>query len=198
MQTRIVLGTSETPSFVSKEFFDAFYGYAQNMAYETYMRPTTIQYQIPRAMVVDRDVTSQPGSYEIELDDQFLIPFCCRRHLLDNKVMKRRRRARSFDRLRIFTELVRREYFLLVPDAQFYNTTIFHEWCVCSVLYEGIVWKFHFRRVYVDPHNTAYTIWFFSHPKYQVEIVTEQDFRDRETDLKRSLYTLFPRAFRWD
>lgn len=198
IRTRIILGSSESPSFVSKEFYDAFYAYAQTMSFETYMRPTTIQYQIPRHMVVEREQPTAHAFYDIELDDQFLIPRCRRRKFLENKILKRRRRGHSFDRARIITEIVRNEYFLLVPDAHFYNTTLYHEWNVCALLFEGFVWKFNFRRVFVDPHNNSHTIWFFSHPKYQIEITTEQDFRDQEPLLKRSLYRLFPRAFRWD
>lgn len=199
IETRFVLGNSTTPSFVTKEFYESFHEYARTMAYETSMRPSTIKYHIPRHMVVEREGVPAPGQYyEMDLDDQFLVPRCIRRTCLENQLMKRRRRGGSFDRLRIFTEILRTEYFLLVPDAQYYNTTLFRDWSVCCLLFEGSIWKFHFRQVFVDPHNTSSTIWFYSHPKYQIEIVTQQDFRGREREMKRSLYALFPRAFRWD
>lgn len=197
VRTRIVLGSRETPRFVPKDFFDALQGLTHLYQYEQRLYPTTIAYKIPTHMVVERR-HSNMDQYEIHLNDSLGVPECHRYKNINRQVFKRRRPGPSFDRFRWITEEHYRSYFLLVPNAMYYNAEVYTEWSCSWVVYNNITWYIHFRKVFVDPHDASSTVWFHGSPKYSVELITLQDFRGREEDLKRAVLAILPRAFRWE
>lgn len=196
--TRVVLGTRETPSFVSKDFYNLMQTLVASYATDTFLHPTTIRYYVPAHFVVERWWYNF-DRYEIDLDDAHLVPRCRRRKVLNRLVYKHHVPMHAFDRMLVTTErCVNDDYYLLVPNASYYHTTIFKDWNESHVYYNGFLWNIHFRNVFVDPHETSSSTWFFSTPRYQIELTTAQDFSENNNQLKDALLQILPRAFRWD
>lgn len=193
-QTRIVLGTRATPKFVTKEFYDAMHIITSTFQYDFTIRPVTIKYKIPSHMVVERSEIYP--EYYIEVCDSIRVPLCRKRKILEYNTYKYKQPKLNFDRFRIYTEEIVEDYYLLVPNAQYYDTAIYKEWEVRHLLYNNVLWDIHFKQVFVDPHDTRHNIWFFSQPKYQIELIAEQDFRENELELKNAIMNIIPRAFR--
>jgi hypothetical protein len=201
LQTRVLLGSRETPRFVSREFFDAMkHVTAQFQTGDPIYHHDTIHYFVPKHMVVERSVGDNCDNdlYEVSLDDHHLVPRCRRRKRFQKLIFKLKHPRSCFDRMQVSTERVNSCYFLLLPNAAYYNTEIFTNWQQYHLWYNYERWNVHFRQVNVDPHETSETIWFFSQPKFQIEITTNQDFRGRDDDLKKALLAIIPRAFRWE
>jgi hypothetical protein len=197
IKTRILLGSRDSPRFVSKEFYECMNSVVAAFAIRCILHPTTIIYNIPRHMVVERSF-SQIDKYDIHLDDTTGIPRCRRTRELGYSSYKRKTPCPAFDRFHWLTEETYSNYFLLTPDAMFFNTSIYTDWNSYHVIYHDVVWKVHFRKVYVDPYDTSETIWFHGQPRYQVELECFEDFRHREQELKRAVLSILPRAFRWE
>lgn len=200
-QTRIVLGSRETPRFVDKAFYDAVQQFVSIFqGGDPVEFHDTIQYFVPKHMVVERvnGVFNDNDSYEISLDDHRMVPICRRRKKYHKIIFKLKHPRSCFDRMQVVTERVNTAYFLLLPNSAYYNTEIWTNWKQSYVWYNNHQWYINFRQVYVDPHETSETVWFFSKPKYQIEITTNQDFSEREADLKQALLAIIPRAFRWE
>lgn len=167
-------------------------------AFQSRLFPTTITYHIPHHMVVERNF-SHIDDYDIRLDDTTGIPRCRRIRKLGSSSYKRKTPCNAFDRFCWITEEVYTNYFLLTPDSMFFNTEIFTDWNSYSVIYNNVIWEVHFRKVYVDPYDTTQTIWFHGQPRYQVELLCHsEDFRNRESELKKAVLSIIPRAFRWE
>jgi hypothetical protein len=194
IQTRVILGTSETPSFVSKEFYDVMHLNASVYQYDYTLRPDSIEYKIPAHMVVER--FQARDRYSIFVTDTVDVPFCMRKTCLDVWTFVHKTPKYNFDRFRVYTEDVDHHYFLLTPNARYYDTVIYKNTETRHLIHNNILWDVTFREVYVDPHDTRQTLWFFSHPKYQVELSAEHDFRKEETDLKIAIMAILPNTFR--
>lgn len=197
IRTRIILGSRQTPRFVPKDFFDAMQAVSTLYQFESTMSPTTIRYHVPRHMVVERK-HQNIDHYFIDLDDAKGVPSCSKIQYLQTHTFKRRIPGHVFDRFRCITEEYHDDYYLLTPNATYYNIEIFQEWSCSHVLYHDVVWSIHFRQVFVDPHDTSHTIWFHGIPKYQIEIIANKDFRQDQKGLKNAVLSILPRAFRWD
>lgn len=194
--TRVVLGTRETPRFVSKSFFDAVQFTTCVNQFDCTLHPETIRYYIPYSSVVER-IYHPCEEYTIQIDDAHRSPRCRRRNVLSSNVYKLKQASRVFDRMHITTEDIISSYFLLLPDAKFYHTEIWKEWNTSHVLYDGVVWDIHFRTVYVDPHTSKESVWFVNRPRYQIEISVNMDLRHDPRTLKKSILAILPRAFKW-
>lgn len=194
IRTRIVLGSRATPKFVTKEFYEAMHLITSTFQYDFTLRPTTIEYKIPNHMVVERWETYP--HYSIQVCDSVNIPMCHKHRVLHMETYKHREPKLNFDRFRVYTEAYSNDYYLLTPTAQYYDTAIYQEWEVRHLVYDNILWDVHFRQVYVDPHNTKHTIWFFSQPKYQIELISNHDYRTKPAELKKAVIAIIPRSFR--
>lgn len=190
IQTRCVFGTRESPRFVSKEFYEATKRRIELFQFDFTLMPSTIRYYLPPAFVIGNNTDFD--SFEIEVDDQCLTPHCLRRAFLERKVYTFQQPNHRLDKISTVTEHVRDDYFLCLPNAVYFNSNVFTDWMVSHLLMDGETWDVHFRQVFVDPHDTRETIWFHSSPRYQIEVRTFQDFRNRETQLKDSLSLLLP------
>lgn len=197
IQTRVVFGTRETPLFVSKAFWEAMENFCSIYQYEFRLRPNTVRYFIPNHMVVDRMWTSC-DQYYIDIDDSLWIPTCTRKNILDKTIHMSGQALHDFDRFQVTTEEVSQSYYLLTPDAKFYHTYIIKEWSTRFLYYEDIVWKVEMSQVYMDPHHAGHTIWFFSHPKYSVEMTAYIDLRGPNQDerIQTIVQNLLPRLYR--
>jgi hypothetical protein len=193
------LGIRETPTFVDEDFYNLMKEVTTMNQLDFRMLPTTINYRIPNHMVVERpEITAAMDRYEIHLDDTFHIPRCRRYQSLQRLVFKRKYNSASkFDQFRCITEEYCNQYFLVTPNAMYYNVEIYTDWTCSYVLYDNMVWTIHFRKVFVDPHDARHTVWFHGTPKYQIEIISNQDFREREIELRETIRAILPRAFRW-
>lgn len=198
IRTRVILGSTETPKYVSKDFFDAMQLFCVTYQFDVILHPTTVCYSVAPHHVVERLTDwENTEDYEIELDDCKLIPTCLRRKPISTSIYKRKNYMRGFDRMTIYTENYSKFYYLLTPDAGYYNAEVYTEWNESRLTVDGITWKVHFKQVYVDPHNTSHTIWFVGKPKYKIELECNHDFTGREHALRRALYMLTPRDYRW-
>jgi hypothetical protein len=197
VKTRIVLGCRDTPRFVSKEFFDAMQLTTRTFQTDVIIRPDTIRYYIPEHFIA-KTWQGNWGSFSIDLDDANLTPLCRKRTILSSHKYKHKIPRAAFDRFIVTTEQQSYKHFLLLPNARYIHTVIYKDWNTSILLYGGFFWEVHFRKVYTDPHDTSHNIWFFSQPKYHIEICTWQDFRGREADLKKAIIAILPRAFRWE
>lgn len=201
VRTRITLGTRTTPRFVSERFYHTMKDMVVLYQIDCCLRPSTVAYQIPNHMVVERPPTEPVGShrfYEVHLDDTCSFPRC-RQHDIHKMTSFRKRVANEdFDRFRWCTEQFDSRYYMTVPNAMYHNVEIYTDWSISWLLYDSHIWEVHFRKVFVDPYDSSHTIWFHSTPKYQIILITEQDFRGRELELKQAMISLLPRAFRWD
>lgn len=196
--TRVVLGTRETPSYVSADFYDLMQTLVASYALDTYLHPTTIRYYVPTHFVVER-WWDDFDKYEMDLDDTYLVPRCRRRKVLNRLVYKHHVPMHAFDRMTVTTErCIDDSYYLLVPNALYYHTTIFREWNESHIYYNGMLWNVHFRHVYVDPHEKSSSTWFYGTPRFQIELTSSQDFSNNRNGLKEALLQILPRAFRWD
>jgi hypothetical protein len=194
LRTRVVLGSRETHKFVSKEFYDAMHMVAAAYQMDFTLRPTTIEYKIPPQMVVEREEVYP--FYGIQVCDSVDIPICHKYKILEADTYLRRQPKLNFDRFRIMTELFSNDYYLLVPHAQYYDTCIIKDWTIRHINYDDVMWEIHFKQVYVDPHDSRHTIWFFSQPKYQIELISYHDYRQDVASLKKAILHMLPRSFR--
>ena len=195
--TSIVLGTRDTPGFVSYEFFDAVKFLAAINAVDVTFSPNKIRYYVPPYSVIER--SQHPyQEYIIDLDDAHLIPTCTRRNKIGREVWKHKTPNSVFDRMTICTYEWQPHYFLLLPKATYYHTCIFTDQSTSHIVFSGIEFQIRFSRVYVDPHDTAHSVWFSGTPKYRIEITCNQDFRQNMTFLRRAIASMLPRAFKLD
>lgn len=194
LRTRVMLGSRTSHKFVSKEFFDSMNTVVAAYQHDFTLRPTTIEYRVPPHMVVERhEVYPQ---YGIQICDSVEVPMCHKYKILQSDTYHHKQPKLNFDRFRIITELYSDDYYLLVPHAQYYDTAIYKDWMVRHLIYDHVLWHVHFRQVYVDPHDTRQTIWFFSHPKYQIELIAYHDYRQDQDTLKKAIMQMLPRTFR--
>lgn len=198
-RTRIVMGTRETPNFVSRSFYQDMETFCSIYQYDFRLRPNTVRYFIPKHMVVER-IWDECDFYYIDIDDSLWIPTCHRRKTLDKITFDLPEPKNGFDRFQCYTEEYSCSYYLLTPQAKFYDTAIFVDWSTRFLLYNDIVWRVDLKQIHVDPHNAAHTVWFFSHPKYSVEVTALKDFRgpNQEKTLQDIVKTMIPRSYRWD
>jgi len=202
IRTRITLGTRDTPRFVSESFFNAMQTLCQTLQYDVSFYPTTITYQVPSHMVVERIPRTQVqhpiDRYDIALDDTTGVPRCKRTSILGKNTFKRKIPGNGFDRIEWVTEGVTFSYYLLTPNAMFIAAEIYTDWYKYHILYRNVTWYVHFRKVYVDPYDITETVWFYGSPKFQIELIAEEDFRGKHRELKAALTAILPRAFRWE
>ena len=194
--TKVTLGTRTTPQFISKEFYDCVMATCAINQYDHTFHPETIRYFVPFHQVVER--LFQPcQQYIVELNDAERIPLCTRSNVIQKKTMTFHQPSHVFDFMKIEYEDIITSYFLLLPNATYYNTEIWTDCSTSHILYNGMQWDVHFRQVFTDPFNTAYTIWMSGRPKYQVQICVNADYRNRDKELKEALIAILPRAFKW-
>jgi len=198
VETRIILGSRETPQFVTDEFFNAMKDYVKlySVPELTSMLPDTVRYYVPEHFVINPRQGFR--NFQVDVDDNYQTPACEQSVILSRLRFKHRVPKREFDRMTVVTELRIREYYLLLPNARYHHTTIFKNWERYWLLFNDQYYAFNFRQVYTDPHDLNHNIWYFSKPKYQIEITTNQDFRGKDVELKRALIRMMPRAFRWE
>lgn len=195
LRTRVLLGSRASHKFVSKEFYDAMHFITAQYQHDFTLRPTTIEYKVPAHMVVERQEVYP--HYAIQVCDSVEIPLCHKSKILEADTYMHRQPKLNFDRFRVITELYSDDYYLLVPHAQYYDTCIYKDWTVRHLIYDDVVWHIHFKQVFVDPHDTRQTIWFFSEPKYQIELIAYTDFRGEDVSkLKKAIMQFLPRSFR--
>jgi len=194
--TRIVLGSRETPSYVSKEFHDCLKMMTGLFRVGRTTTADHIIYHVPQHFIASKS-REEFDYYSICLDDSNSIPECVQRTILSKQRYTQKLAASrpGFDKMTVYTERSSDEYFLLLPNARFDHTEIHKQEETHVLEIDGNYWYVNFLQAFVDPHDTASTIWFFSQPRYQVEITTSQDFRQRPDDLKDSLRMLIPRIF---
>lgn len=197
IKTIVTLGTRETPNFVSYEFYDAVKFVCAVNAYDVTFLPNTIRYFVPPHQVIERTY-QQCQEYVVDLDDANLQPRCERRNTLKSVTWKHKTPNAVFDRMKVKTVETHSDYFLMLPNASFYHTEIFTDISVSHLLYQGVVFTVHFRRVFTDPHDTSHSIWFYGSPKYQIEIQCGMDFRSNTKFLYQALTHILPRAFKLD
>lgn len=198
IRTRVTLGTNETPQFVRKDFFESVKAMTQlYTAYQKNEMPSTIRYFVPGHFVIGSP-SEIYNVFTVDLDDERLVPRCHKTRILSRIKFKHRRPQHAFDRFTTVTENATDRYFLLLPNARYHHTIVYRDWVYFVLLLDGHVWEIHFRHVYTDPHDLNHNLWFFSKPKYQIEMKTDQDFRNRDTDLKKAILLMIPRAFRWE
>lgn len=195
--TSVVLGTRETPGFVSYEFYNAVKFLCAINAADVTFDPNTIRYYVPSYSVIERHGPLYE-EYIVELDDAHLKPTCLRRNRLDREIWKHKTPNATFDRMSISTFEWDSHYFLLLPNASYYNTCIYTDQSTSHLVYAGYDFKVHFSRVFVDPHDTKHSIWFLGTPKYRVEITSNHDFRQNKLFLRRAITSILPRAFKLD
>lgn len=196
VETRVILGCRETPQFVKEEFFHVIEDFVKLYSQQHSPLPRTVRYYIPDHFVINPRKGFK--NFHIDVDDENHIPICEQFTVLSRLRFKHRIPRHEFDRMTVVTEERTRKYFMLLPNSRFHHTTIYNERKCYWLLYDGIWWTFHFRQVYTDPHDLNHNIWYFSKPKYQIEINTQQDFRGRDGELKKALFRMMPRAFRWE
>lgn len=194
--TSILLGTRETPRFVSKEFYDAVQFTTVVNQFDCTMHPDTIRYFVPLHCVVERSEVPFE-EYIVELNDADSIPRCRRRSTLQKDVYKLKQPSNTFDRMEVLTQNTSGMYFLLLPNAAYYHTEIWTDWNTSHVMYNGVVWDIHFRKVFVDPHSCREAVWFTNRPRFQIQLETRQDFRHHSAELKKAVLAILPRAFKW-
>ena len=158
--------------------------------------PDTIRYYVSGHFVVGSQ-NERHNIWSVDIDDTHQVPRCGRSFILSRLKYSHRRPQRDFDLLSIVTEHYDGQYFLMLPNARYHHTTIYKEWSYFMLMLDEQIWEIHFRKVYVDPHDLNHNLWYFSKPKYQVEFRTDQDFRNKETELKKAILMMIPRAFRW-
>ena len=197
VRTIITLGSQTTPSFVSKEFYDMMDRVTETFQFDYIMKPTTIRYGIGKSNVVER-IADEYQYYTMDLDDVHLIPRCERSSKLKKTIYKKRTPNNNFDRVSVVTENMCPDYFLLIPGSMYHEVLIYKHWIVRYLTYDGHVWEIHFRQVFVDPYDTSATIWFLGHAKFQIVIITNQIFDNREQDFKKALFQIIPEAFHLD
>lgn len=195
--TTVQLGTRETPNYVSYEFWDAMKMVCAINSFDVTFKPNTIRYYIPAHQVIERSMP-ECQEYFIDLTDADLQPLCTRRNCLSKEIWKHKRPNSVFDRIKVSTHDTFDHYFLILPNTGFYHTEVFTEMSTSHILYSGINFYVHFRRVFVDPHNTQHSIWFYGTPKYQIEIECRQDLRQNRQLLRRAITSILPRAFKLD
>lgn len=195
IKTIVTLGTRETPNFVSYEFFDAVKFVCAVNAFDVSFMPNTIRYFVPAHQVIER-AYPQCQEYIINVDDANLQPTCERRNTLKHMKWKNKTPNAVFDRLKVKTIEVHDEYFLVLPNTGFYHTEIVTDVSISHLLFQGVVFKVFFRRVFTDPHDTQQSIWFYGTPKYQVEVQCQQDLRNNIGFLHQALTHILPRAFK--
>lgn len=191
IQTRIILGTRESPRFVLSSFYHEFKRRMELYQFDYTLMPATIRYYVSPQFVIERTFQSI-NSYEIEIDDECLVPHCLRRQYVNANTFMLPQPNRSMDRVTVITENVDDGYFLCLPSAVYFNSNIFRDWFISHLLLDGETWDVHFRHVYVDPHDTRETVWFSTTPRYQIELRTFQDFRERRHDLQECLSAILP------
>lgn len=197
IKTVVTLGTRETPNFVSYEFFDAVKFMCAVNAYDVTFLPNTIRYFVPAHQVIER-VYPQCQEYIVSVDDANLQPTCERRNTLKHMKWKHKTPNATFDRIKVKTVDVHHEYFLMLPNAGFYHTEIVTDVSISHLLYQGVIFTVHFRRIFTDPHDTSHSIWFYGSPKYQIEVQCDMDLRGNTRFLCRALTHIIPRAFKLD
>lgn len=198
ISTKVVLGTRETPHFVTEAFYNAMKLVCATNAFDLMFQPQTIRYFVPLHGVIERSFSVPFQEYIVDLNDASPTPACTRRNVLTKMVYKMKMPSRAFDRMEILTEETENQYFLMLPNAAYYHTEIWTDQCVYYILYENHTFCVNFRRVFVDPHSNLTHVWFNGKPQFQIEISCQEDFRDNHRYLKRALLAILPRAFKWD
>lgn len=191
-QTRIVLGSRDTPQFVDKAFFESMQALVAVSSIDRVEHPSSVHYWVPRHFVAcpnrdDYDI------YKIFVDDEILLPGCQRRSTLAKYKYKYHRPRVGFDRFTVTVSETSDDYFLLLPNAIYENTRIHQNEVSYMCVFDDVRWIVYFRQVHVDPHDLNHSLWFFSHPKYQVELVADTDCRSQVKDL---LNLLIPKTLR--
>jgi hypothetical protein len=198
IRTRVTLGTRETPQFVREDFYESVKTmtamYSHN---EPVVMPDTIRYYVPRHFIIGAEDMAY-NSYMIDVDDEQMIPRCKVTRILSRLKFKHKRPQEAFDRFTTITENFAKRYFLVLPNARYHHTIVYRNWVYFVLLLDGHIWEIHFRQVHTDPHDLNHNLWFFSKPKYQIEMQTNQDFRNKDAELKRAILLMIPRAFRWE
>ena len=192
METRILLGCRETPSFVTQEFYAAMMALSSVQSFDAMNHTDVITYHIPRAFVARKE----DMDYTIRLDDVDRVPYCRVVKTLQKWRYRYKRARRGFDRYTVFHEYADDEYFALLPHARYDDVWIYRNQQSFMLLHHDIQWLIIYREVFVDPHTTDQSIWFASTPKYQIEIRCRRDFREEQTRLQLLLQTFIPSSFR--
>lgn len=197
LRTSIILGTRETPNFISKEMYDCIKCCAAINSFDVTFDPNTIRYYVPYHNVIERAFPAFQ-EYMIDINDAEAKPRCVRRNLLEKTVFKLKQPSNTFDRIEIQTEEIESQYFLLLPNATYYHTVIWTDQSTSHIVYDGHIFRIHFRRVFLDPHSNSTGLWFTGKPRFQVVVESNHDFRRRPNYLKKAMIAILPRAFKWD
>ena len=196
IRTRVTIGSRETPQFVRPAFYDAVKDMIRLYATEEHSCSNTIRYYVSGHFVVGSHAETH-NIWTVDVDDDHQVPRCGRYTTLSRMKYSHRRPQWDFDMLSIVTENYYGGYFLVLPNARYCHTIIYKDWSYFLLMLDDQIWEIHFRQVFVDPHDLNHNVWYFSKPKYQVEFRTDQDFRNREKELKKAILMMIPRAFRW-
>lgn len=199
-RTRIVVGTRETPRFVSKSFYDLMLNKTTLYQLDHKLCPNTIKYFIPSNHVVERKpIYKDNWRYEIDLDDTKKKPHCYRIKTTSKTIFKCLPKTNNPNKIiTVVTEDYTTDYYLLIPNASYYNTEIVTLWDEKFVLYDNHIWSIHFKTIYVDPFDSEQCIWFTGTPKFQIEMTTETDLSQDKDYLYRAIMALLPRSHLWD
>lgn len=198
-QTRVVVGSKTHPRFVSKAFYDTMYAKTALYQLDHKLHPNTIRYFIPGHQVVERrDHFKNSCVYEIQLTDSKKKPQCLRTKELSRESYQMLPKKIDTYLLTTYFEECCTDYYLLVPNAGYYNTEIFTQWDEKFILYDNRVWSIHFRHVYVDPHDSRECIWFTGNYKYQVELCCKEDLQEDKEYLKQAVMAILPRSHLWE
>lgn len=196
--TRVRLGCKEFPKFVSKKFYDLMLEKVSLYQLDHHLHPNTIKYYVPAHQVVERKSRFLNATrYEIHLDDAKKKPRCYRYKEIFKEIYQLLPKKET-KLLTVTVEEFCDEYYLLVPNAGYYNTQIYCSWDEKYIIYDNVIWSVHFREVYVDPHDASQSIWFTGTPKYQIELCTEADLTSDTDYLKRAIMAILPRSYLWD
>ena len=192
IETRVILGRRETPSFVSKEFYDAMLSLSEAQSLDEMHHVDTITYHIPSAFVA----SPEPCLHTIRIDGQTRMPFCRRATVLHKLRFRYKRPRMGFDRFTVTTEDSSNAYFSLLPHARYDNVQVFTHQRSFRFLFHDREWLVLYRHVFLDPHDYSQTLWLCHQPKYQVELRCLEDLREHHMELRAAVSCFIPSSFR--
>lgn len=198
-ETTVVIGSKDHPRFVPKSFYDIMMEKTALYQLDHILHADTIKYYIPAHQVVERKATfREECQYSISVTDTDKKPKCHRSKLLHREIYQMLPRKAHKYLLDVSFREVCRQYFLLVPNAGYFNTEIYKNWDEKFVLYDDRIWTINFRHVYVDPYDSSECVWFAGTPKYQVYICCQENLLDSKEYLQQAILALLPRSHLWE
>lgn len=203
MRTRVVFGSACHPRFVSKTFSNLIEIMSSFDSVVLQERPSVV-YEVPSHQVNFMENMSTNSKYHVHCNDS-LLQYCDITTPVSSKTFKTDRstqsQCREFDRVTIYKEKIRTEFFILMQNANYSNVTLYKKRKVFYMLAWGVSWRMEIREVYLNPQSTEadpYSVWFCGNPKYEIVLTSYSDLPENdenETLIFRFLSVILPRSF---